>query len=79
MTVIPYLRRAQAATYIKSRWGIPGSHAYLHKLASIGGGPEFHRAGRWPLYREADLDAWAQSRITGPVRKASDCADKPMA
>jgi hypothetical protein len=22
------------------------------------------------LYREADLDSWAQSRITGPVRKA---------
>jgi hypothetical protein len=76
MTGIPYLRRAQAATYIKSRWGIPCSHAYLHKLASIGGGPEFRRAGRWPLYREADLDAWALSRITGPLRKASDCTEQ---
>jgi hypothetical protein len=70
-----YVRRSQAASYITSRWGIPCSHGLLHKLASVGGGPEFRRAGRWPLYSEADLDSWAQSRITGPVRKASDSAE----
>jgi hypothetical protein len=67
-----YLRRAQAAQYIQGRWGIPCSHAQLHKLASVGGGPVFRRSGKWALYLEADLDAWAQSRISGPLKKASD-------
>ena len=31
----------------------------------------FRRAGKWPLYVPADLDAWAQSKITGPLHKAS--------
>jgi hypothetical protein len=67
-----YLRRAQAAEYVREHWGIPCSYGYLHKLASVGGGPIFHRAGKWPLYLEADLDAWATSRITGPHQKASE-------
>jgi hypothetical protein len=41
-------------------------------LGSVGGGPIFRKAGKWPLYIEADLDAWALSRISGPVLKASD-------
>jgi hypothetical protein len=65
-----YLRRAQAADYVRSRWGIPCSQAHLNKLASLGGGPVFRRAGRWPLYIAADLDAWAEVKITGPVQKA---------
>jgi hypothetical protein len=70
-----YLRRAQAADYVRTQWGIPCSHGYLHKLASIGGGPVFRRAGKWPLYVQADLDAWARSRMTGPLSRASDAPD----
>jgi hypothetical protein len=33
-------------------------------LASIGGGPRFVHAGRFPLYPEAELDDWARSRIS---------------
>ena len=68
----PYLRRAQAAHYVRQRWGLPCSHAHLHKLTSVGGGPVFHRAGRWPLYSKADLDNWAKAKISGPMQKASD-------
>jgi hypothetical protein len=80
MTARPaYLRRAQAAEYVRQRWGLPCSHGYLHKLASVGGGPIFHRAGKCPLYLEDDLDAWARSRISGPLRKASDTPETHVA
>jgi hypothetical protein len=69
-----YLRRAEAAAYLRQTYGARCSHTYLDKLASIGGGPPFHRFGRWPVYDVADLDGWAMSRMTGPLRKA---AQKP--
>src|SRR5215469_8517723 len=46
--------------------------ATLAKLACLGGGPPFESFGRRPLYREADLLAWAQSRTSGPRRSTSD-------
>jgi hypothetical protein len=67
-----YLRRAGAAAYLRDTYGARCSHTYLDKLACIGGGPTFHRFGKWPIYEVADLDAWAMSRMTGPLRKASD-------
>jgi hypothetical protein len=67
-----YLRRAEAAEYVRAHWGIPCSRGLLDKLASVGGGPLFRRANRVPLYRVEDLDAWADARISGPMRKASD-------
>jgi hypothetical protein len=75
LTKPEYLRRARAAEYIRQRWGIPCSQGYLDKLASVGGGPAFRRVGKWPLYVEGDLDAWVLSRITGPLRKASDTSN----
>jgi hypothetical protein len=37
----------------------------------MGGGPVFHKLdNRWVLYAEADLDAWAEGRISGPLQKA---------
>jgi hypothetical protein len=64
-----YLRRRQAAEYLKDRFGF-GSERTLAKLACIGGGPEFRSAGRIPLYDRASLDAWAQAKI-GPLRKST--------
>jgi hypothetical protein len=58
-----FLRRADAATYVNERYGFPCSRQWLAKLAVIGGGPLFRKAGRFPIYKPADLDAWAQSRI----------------
>jgi hypothetical protein len=68
-----YLRRDDAAAYIRQKHNISCTAGYLAKLASIGGGPVFHRLhNRWALYTQQDLDTWALSRISGPLRKASD-------
>jgi hypothetical protein len=65
-----FLRRADAAAYVRRTYGFPCSRQWLAKLAVIGGGPVFRKAGRFPIYRPADLDAWAQSRI-GPVQSST--------
>lgn len=65
------LGRKEAAQFLTDR-GYKTAPATLAKLACIGGGPTFHSFGRKPLYREADLLAWAQARTTGPRRSTSD-------
>ena len=65
-----FLRRADAAAYVCNRYGFPCSRQWLAKLAVIGGGPVFRKAGRFPIYSPADLDAWAQSRI-GPAQTST--------
>lgn len=70
--VVPkYLRRVEAASYVKDNWGIPCSPKWLAKLAVLGGGPVLRKAGRFPLYAPDDLDAWASSRIGAPQRSTS--------
>lgn len=66
-----YLRRAQAAEFLKSKYG-HGSTRTLAKLATIGGGPEMVYCGRIPLYSEEALDDWAMSKLSGPVRSTSE-------
>lgn len=60
-----YLRRDHAAEYVGTNYGFPCSPRWLAKLAVVGGGPPFRKAGRTVLYERADLDEWAQSRV-GP-------------
>jgi len=64
------LRRGQAGPYVEEKWGIPCSTKWLAKLAVVGGGPVFRKAGRFPLYDPEDLDQWAASRI-GPKQKST--------
>ena len=66
------LRRKAAANYVQETWGFPCSQAWLAKLAVVGGGPYFRKAGRFPLYSVADLDVWANSRIGRRVSSTSD-------
>jgi hypothetical protein len=66
-----YLRRSDAAQYVRSTWGVPCASKWLAKLAVTGGGPIFRKAGRFPLYLAADLDAWAEARIGAPRRSTS--------
>ena len=68
-----YLRREEAADYVRSRWGIPCSRGLLAKLAVLGDGPLMHYAGRFPLYSEHDLDDWATARIAKPRRSTIAC------
>ena len=65
-----FLRRADAAAYVRQTYGFPCSRQWLAKLAVVGGGPIFRKAGRYPIYRPTDLDAWAQARI-GPAQAST--------
>jgi hypothetical protein len=70
-----YLRRADAAAYIRDAWGLPCSARWLAKLAVVGGGPIYCKAGRTPLYTTHDLDDWARGRIGARRRSTSVLAD----
>ena len=67
-----FLRRADAAKYIRERWGIPCAPRTLAKIACVSSdGPEMHYAGRVPLYTPKSLDAWAAMKIGPPQNSTS--------
>ena len=68
---VRYFRRLEAAAYVQSSYGFPCSPRWLAKLAVIGGGPVFRKAGKTPLYAPSDLDSWATQRIGAPRRSTS--------
>ena len=67
----PLMRRADAAEYLKSQCGL-FTTGTLAKLACIGGGPQFHKLGRHPLYKPEDLDAWLAGRLSRKLISTSD-------
>ena len=69
-----FLRRSDAASYITERYGFPCSRQWLAKLAVIGGGPMFRKAGRYPIYEPTELDRWAEARI-GPQQRSTSEVD----
>jgi hypothetical protein len=67
-----YLRRRQAGEYLKGKYGF-GSEKTLAKLACLGGGPDFVKAGpAVVLYEPSKLDEWALAKISAPQRSTSD-------
>jgi hypothetical protein len=66
------LRRPEASRYLNEIWGIPHAPATLAKLAVVGGGPEFRKAGRTPLYPQDGLDTYAQSKMSRRVRSTAE-------
>ena len=66
-----FLRRKDAAKYIRSRYGFCGLGT-LEKLATMGGGPKFRKIGKAVIYDPADLDAWARSKMSAPVSSTSE-------
>ncbi len=66
-----FLRRKDAAAYLKERYGFC-SFRTLAKLACFGGGPIFRKAGKIVLYEPADLDAWALAQMSPPVSSTSE-------
>jgi hypothetical protein len=66
------LRRKAASAYLLEKFGIERAPGTLAKLATLGGGPVFHRVGRIPVYATDDLDAWAMSLISEPMRSTSE-------
>lgn len=73
-----YMRRDQAAEYVKETWSQPCSRSLLAQLAMSGQGPVFRLAGRFPVYTESDLDDWARSRISAPRRSTSSEHRSPL-
>jgi hypothetical protein len=67
------MTRAETAQYITEHW-FPCSPKTLAKLAVIGGGPAFRKAGRVPLYSTVSVDGWAESRIGPLVRSTTELA-----
>lgn len=67
-----FLRRSEAAAYIRAKYLLPCADKYLAKLAVTGGGPKFRKASRWPIYEVADLEAWAEARISAKVGSTSE-------
>jgi hypothetical protein len=70
-----YLRRKSAAQYLREHWGLPRTANTLAKLAVIGGGPIFRKAGRIPPYAPADLDQYAEDQLGKPMRSTSDIGE----
>lgn len=66
------LRRSDAAKHVTDTWGIPLSPKTLAKLAVVGGGPKFRKAGRVPLYDPANLDEWARTKLSSLVASTSE-------
>jgi hypothetical protein len=69
-----FLRRVEASVYLLEKWGLPCAPATLARLASVGGGPEFHHFGRWPVYTPPKLDVWAEAKLSQPKRSTSEAA-----
>jgi len=66
-----FLRRSDAAKYLRDRWGLPCATRTLAKIACISSdGPEMHYAGRIPLYTPESLDEYALKKI-GPARRST--------
>lgn len=57
---------AAAARWLATR-GVRRSPQTLRKLRCVGGGPRFRRLNRQPYYREPDLAAWIEERLSAPV------------
>jgi hypothetical protein len=66
-----FLRRKAAGKYLNDKFGF-GSERTLAKLACLGGGPEFRKAGPIVLYEPEKLDDWALAQIGKPQLSTSD-------
>jgi hypothetical protein len=71
------LSRVQASAYLQESWNMPHSIGTLAKLAVVGGGPEFRKAGRVPLYPQDGLDTYARTKLSRRVRSTSELRAEP--
>jgi hypothetical protein len=67
--VQPDLTRKEASNYLMRRWQLSYEPGSLARLGTAGRGPAYHMRGKRSFYAQADLDVWAQSKITAPRRK----------
>jgi hypothetical protein len=72
MTPQKFFRRKASSQYLFEVWGLNYAPSTLAKLAVLGGGPPFRRAGRTPLYAKNDLDEWVASKLSPAIRSTSE-------
>jgi hypothetical protein len=65
------LTRAQTSAALRAT-GFPVADKSLATRASRGGGPPYRRFGTRVLYRWGDALAWAQARLSQPIRSTSE-------
>ncbi len=65
----------KAAAEALTAAGYPTSEATLATKATRGGGPLYQLFGRKPLYRWRDALAWAEGRLSKPVRTAAEARE----
>ena len=65
------MRRADASHYLREAHGLSFAPSTLAKMAVVGGGPAYRKAGNVPLYDPADLDAWADTKLSKLVTSTS--------
>jgi hypothetical protein len=65
------LNTVAAASYVRAKFSIGCTPAYLCKLRSVGGGPRFRRLGRYVVYAVSDIEAFYRRRLSGPMSSTS--------
>jgi hypothetical protein len=70
------LTREATATALTAA-GYPITRATLATMAVRSGGPAFHRFGKYVVYRWSTTLAWAQSRLSAPMRSTSEQVVSP--
>ena len=65
-----FLSREEAAQYLTER-GLRTARGTLQKLVTTGGGPAYRRYGKRAVYLAADLDAWAERKLSAPRLSSS--------
>lgn len=71
-----FLSREEAAQYLTEQRGLRTARTTLQKWVTTGGGPTYRRYGKRAVYTIADLDAWADSKLTAPRASSSGGATK---
>jgi hypothetical protein len=66
-----FMRAGPAGAFLKAKYGI-GSKKSLDKLATVGGGPKFHKAGPARLYTPEALDEYALAKIGPPQSSTAE-------
>jgi hypothetical protein len=66
-----FLSRVEAAEYLKAK-GLKTTSNTLQKLATVGGGPVYQIFGSRAVYTPANLDAWAEAKLSAPRRSTSE-------
>lgn len=64
----------ETSQYLFEKFGLRYQSSTLMKLRHTGGGPVFYKAGRFPLYAETDVCAWAATKISPRLSSTSQQA-----